>query len=230
MKGAVLLQSNLSTQQLANSVQNTPCTLLWAVGLPPHARCHTPGHSSTDSPQPKSGCSLLSRWDPSLPSWSLLWARVAVTQLCPVSTGSYSPGPAEWGRVQPGLGAEGAHTGHSWFLEAFSPFLLCPHRQAVVPRQHLPHRSWGPQESIQDGKTLSLRCHQKACLGPSLVVQRLNEHSALPLEGVQAQPLKGELRSGRPLPLLPFLGFSICTWILRTSAPTVSQHSEEQGV
>lgn len=125
MKGAVLLQSNLSTQQLANSVQNTPCTLLWAVGLPPHARCHTPGHSSTDTPQPKSGCSLLSRWDPSLPSWSLLWARVAVTQLCPVSTGSYSPGPAERGRVQPGLGAEGAHTGHSWFLEAFSPSLLC---------------------------------------------------------------------------------------------------------
>lgn len=166
MKGALLLQSNLSTQQLANSVQNTPCTLLWAVGLPPHARCHTPGHSSTDTRQPKSGCSLLSRWDPSLPSWSLLWARVAVTQLCPVSTGSYSPGPAERGRVRPGLGAEGVHTGHSLFLEAFSPFLLRPHRQAAVPRQHLPHRSWGPQESIQDSKPCPFAATRKPVWGP----------------------------------------------------------------
>lgn len=142
--------------------------------------------------------------------------------------GSYGPGPAEQGRVRAGLGAEGAHTRHSLFLEAFSPFLLCPDRQAGVPRRHLPRKSRGPQESIQDGKTLTLRCHQKACLGTPLVVQKLRL-CASSGGGAGSTPGQGTKIRQTTAPAA-LLGFSICTWILRTSAPTVSQHSEEQGV
>lgn len=202
------------------------------MGLPPHAH----------SPQlPAHPWALLHRHPPT-PRWVLIALKVgpipspmeSAVGTCgchtamPKHSGSYGPGPAEQGRVQAGLGAEGAHTRHSLFLEAFSPFLLCPDKQAGVPRRHLPHRSQGPQESIQDGKTLTLRCHKKACLGTPLVVQRLRL-CASSGGGAGSTPGQGTKIRQTPAPAA-LLGFSICTWILRTSAPTVSQHSEEQGV